>query len=352
MAIFSVGNVRLTGVAACVPPKEFHNLDYDFITLPERELLIKTTGVEKRRIAEKGMTTADFCFTAAEKLLNDQSWNRDEIDLLIFVSQSRDFLVPSTGIILQEKLGLSKTAMAFDIPLGCSGFVYGMSVIGNFLTNGSIKKALLLVGDISSIYCSVRDRSTYPLFGDAGAAATFEYKPGAAPMHFNLQSDGSGWDAISIPDGGMRNFISLESFDYHKIDEGIYRNKIQLTLNGIDIFNFTLREVSPNINALLTSTGKTIEQFDYFLFHQANLLMNESVRKKLRLPKEKVPYILSKYGNTSSASIPLTMVSEIRNDLISKKMSLLLCGFGVGLSWGTVLIETDGIACPEVLDYI
>jgi 3-oxoacyl-[acyl-carrier-protein] synthase-3 len=351
MAIFSVENIRLTGISACVPSKEFHNMDYDWIPVAERELLIKTTGVEKRRIADLGMTTADFCFVAAEKLLNEQKWNRTDIDVLIFVSQSRDFLLPCTGVILQNKLGLSKSTLAFDIPLGCSGFVYGISVIGSLLSKGTLKKGLLLVGDISTINCSVQDKSTYPLFGDAGTAATFEYDPNASPMYFNLQSDGAGWEAISIPDGGMRNFASKESFDYHNIEDGIIRNRVQLTLSGIDVFNFSLREVTPNINALLGAFGKTPEQFDYFIFHQANLLMNESIRKKLRLPKEKVPYTLPKYGNTSSASIPLTMVSEIRNELTSKKLSLLLCGFGVGLSWGTALIETDSIACPEVLDY-
>ena len=351
MAIFSVENIRLTGISACVPLKEYNNMDYDWIPVAEREFLIKTTGVHKRRIADMGMTTADFCFIAAEKLLNEQGWNRHDIDVLIFISQSRDFLLPCTGVILQDKLGLSKTALAFDIPLGCSGFIYGMSVMGSLLSKGTLKKGLLLTGDISTLNCSVKDKSTYPLFGDAGTAATFEYDTNAAPLHFNLQSDGAGWEAISIPDGGMRNYASKESFDYKKIDEGIIRNKVQLTLNGIEVFNFTLREVAPNINALLASVGKTTEQYDYFIFHQANLLMNESIRKKLRLPKEKVPYTLSKYGNTSSASIPLTMVSELRNELISKKLSLLLCGFGVGLSWGTALIETDRIACTEVLDY-
>lgn len=351
MAIFSVNNFSLKAMAACVPLKEFSNMDYDLISVKERETLVKMTGVERRRIANLGLTTGDLCQQAAEKLFSDTGWEPSSVDILIFVSQSRDFLIPCTSVILQDKLGLPKSAMALDIPLGCSGFIYGMSVMGSLLTSGAMKRGILMSGDISTINCSYEDKSTYPLFGDAGTVAFFEHDVNASPVHFNLQSDGSGWEAISIPEGGMRNFASKESFDYHTIDEGVRRNRVQLTLNGIEVFNFSLREVTPNINALLLAKSLALEDFDYYVFHQANLLMNESIRKKLRLPKEKVPYTLTKYGNTSSASIPLTLVSEVRNDLSLKDLSLLLCGFGVGLSWGTALIHTSNIVCPEVIDY-
>ncbi|MFH0866459.1 MAG: ketoacyl-ACP synthase III [Bacteroidota bacterium] len=351
MAIFSVHNFCLKALSACVPVREFNNMDYDLIPLKERETLIKMTGVEKRRIAKLGMTTGDLCEQAAVQLFAETGWNPASIDVLVFVSQSRDFLIPCTSVILQHKLGLPKTALAFDIPLGCSGFIYGMAVMGSLLSSGVLKRGILMAGDISTVNCSFKDKSTFPLFGDAGSVAFFEYNADADPVHFNLQSDGSGWEAISIPEGGMRNFANKESFDYHDIDEGVSRNKVQLTLNGIEVFNFSLREVAPNINELLTAFSFPIEKFDYYLFHQANLLMNESIRKKLRLPKEKVPYTLAKYGNTSSASIPLTIISEIRDDFTTKDLSLLLCGFGVGLSWGTAFINTSKVICPEVIDY-
>lgn len=352
MAVFSVHNFSLKALSACVPRKEFSNMDYDLIPVKERETLIKMTGVEKRRIGRVGMTTGDLCQHAAEKLFAETGWDPASVDVLIFVSQSRDYLIPCTSVILQHKLGLLKTTIAFDIPLGCSGFIYGMAIIGNLLSSGVLKRGILMAGDISTVNCSYKDKSTFPLFGDAGSVAFFEYDPNASPVHFNLQSDGSGWEAISIPEGGMRNFASKESFDYHNIEEGVSRNKVQLTLNGIEVFNFSLREVTPNINDLLGSLSLTLDKFDFCVFHQANLLMNESIRKKLRLPKEKVPYTLAKYGNTSSASIPLTMVSEIRNELTGKELSLLLCGFGVGLSWGTALLNTSKIICPEIIDYL
>lgn len=351
MAVFTVNNTRLRALAACVPEKEFRNMDYDLIPEKEREMLIKMTGVEKRRIGRIGMTTGDLCQCAAKKLFAETSWEPSSVDILIFVSQSRDYLIPCTAIILQDRLGLPKTSLAFDIPLGCSGFIYGMAVMNSLLTSGVMKRGILMAGDISTVNCSYKDKSTFPLFGDAGAVAFFEYDPAAAPIHFNLQSDGSGWEAISIPEGGMRNFANKESFDYHELEEGVSRNRVQLTLNGIEVFNFSLREVAPNINELLTACSHTTDQFDYFIFHQANLLMNESIRKKLRLPKEKVPYTLGKYGNTSSASIPLTIISEIGDDVRTKELSLLLCGFGVGLSWGTALLRTSNIICPGVIEY-
>ena len=168
-------------------------------------------------------------------------------------------------------------------------------------------------------------------------------------MQFNLQTDGSGYEAIIVRDGGCRNYASKESFDSVKYSEGIERNKVELELNGIDVFNFSLKEVHLNVRALLEFGRKSIEDIDYFLFHQANKLINESIRKKLKIPVEKVPYSIKNYGNTSSASIPLTLISELKNQLENRKNTVLLCGFGVGLSWGSVILDIDSIVCPEII---
>jgi 3-oxoacyl-[acyl-carrier-protein] synthase-3 len=350
MSNFYNKNTRISGITACIPKNEYNNWDYDWIKIEERELLIKTTGIEKRRVAEKGITTSDLCFQASEVLIKELNWNKNEIDILIFVSQSRDYPIPCTAVILQDRLGLSKKTLAFDIPLGCSGYIYGMSILGSMLSSGMLKKGILLTGDISTINCSYEDKSTYPLFGDAGTATAMEFSEVGSNQYFNLCSDGSGWEAISVHDGGIRNYVSKSSFDMKEIAPGIIRNNIQLQLKGIDIFNFSLKEVPPNISETVAFASKTIEDLDYLLLHQANLLINESIRKKLRLPKEKVPYSINKYGNTSSASIPLTMVSEIREQLIQSELNLLLCGFGVGLSWGSVFLKTDKIICPKLIE--
>jgi 3-oxoacyl-[acyl-carrier-protein] synthase-3 len=348
MAIFEIPDVRIAGLSACVPKKTLSNHDYNWITEKERDQLIHMIGVETRHVAGPGQTTSDLCFQAAEQLLASLGWDRGELNLLVFVSQSRDYIIPSTSAILQDRLKLPKTCMAIDVNLGCSGYVYGLSVISSLIRTTGIQKGLLLVGDLSNVTSNYRDKSTFPLFGDAGTATALELKPGHAPMQFNLQTDGSGYDAIIIEDGGVRNLPTKKSFTVKKYGEGIYHNRLQISLNGIEVFNFSLREVVPNIKTTLKHFNRQLEEFDFLVFHQANRLINETIRKMLKVDPAKVPYSLHDFGNTSCSSVPLTMVSQIRDILRDKPQKLLLSAFGIGLSWGTVLIETDGIVVPEV----
>jgi len=350
MAVFQIPDIRLAGISACVPEKILSNHDYTWVSKKDRDQIIKTIGVETRHVAAPGETTSDLCFQAAEQLLGELAWDRSEIQLLIFVSQSRDYIIPSTSTILQDRLNLPKTCLAIDINLGCSGYIYGLSVISSMMKATGIKKALLLVGDLSNVTSAYRDKSTYPLFGDAGTATALEVKPGCAPMQFNLQTDGSGYDAIIIQDGGVRNLAGKQSFAQKKYGEGIYRNKLQIALNGIEVFNFSLREVVPNIKTTLKHFNRDLGEFDQLVFHQANRLINETIRKMLKVEPERVPFSLHDFGNTSCASIPLTMVSQIRESLQAKPHKLLLSAFGIGLSWGTVLLETENILVPPLTE--
>jgi 3-oxoacyl-[acyl-carrier-protein] synthase-3 len=351
MALFSVPGVRIAGIASAVPQQEFSNRDYEWISEKERELFIKTVGVERRHMAPKGMATSDLCEAAARRLVNELGWDFREIELLIFISQSRDHIIPATAGILQDKLGMSRRTIAYDVSLGCSGFVYGLSIAGSQMATGQIRKALLMVGDVSTFTTNYKDKSTYPLFGDAGSVTALELDPGCPPMHFNLQTDGSGYKAIIIPDGGIRNLASRDSsFNEEEISEGIIRTPYDIALDGMAVFQFSLREVGPNVNELLNYSGKQLSDIDYFVFHQANRLMNESIRKKMGIPAEKYPYSMEIYGNTSSASIPLTINHALREQVSSGKLKLLLSGFGVGLSWGSVFVETSDVICPEILE--
>ncbi len=351
MAQFKISNTRIAGISACVPKTEISNHDYKWISEKERKLLIKATGVEKRRVIKKGTTTtSDLAYVAAERLIEELKWDKKDIDLLIFVSQSRDYNLPHTSAILQDRLGLGHNCMALDISLGCTAYVYGLSVIQSLLSAGGIKKGLLLMGDISSVG-SYRDKSSYPLFGDAGTATAVEYTQEENNTYFNLQTDGKGFDAIIMPDGGMRNRLQKESFKLKKYGKGIYRRNIDVALNGIEVFNFSLREVAPNVRKLMEWIGKPLEDIDYLVLHQANKLMNDSIRMKLKIKRSKAPTTLNKYGNTSSATIPLTIASELKGQVETGRVKLLLSGFGVGLSWGSVYIETDKIVCPEVIVY-
>ncbi len=350
MAFFTVNKVAIKGIAAAVPSQIESNWDYDLLTDSEKKLLVKTTGVEERRRAPIGTTTSDLCFVAAQKLMSDLNWQPEEVSALVFVSQSSDYYLPATAIILQDRLGLSKSCLAFDIGLGCSGYVYGLSVLSSILSATGLKKALLMVGDVSTATCSYEDKSTYPLFGDAGTVTALEFSEAAKPMTFNLQSDGSGFEAIIIPHGGIRNRASRASFDKKEIDKGIVRADYNLALNGLEVFNFSIREVPQALKNFMEDTQSNTEDYDYFLMHQANKLMNETIRKKVKFEEAKVPYSMKKFGNTSSASIPLTLVTELREELQSKSLNLLMTGFGVGLSWGVSSIELDCIACPELIE--
>ncbi len=349
MALFSLQNVRVAGIAAAVPENTEHNADYAWITKKERDLLIKNIGVETRHVAPKGVTTADLCVPAAEKLISELQWDKNEIELLVFVSQSRDYLVPTTACIIQDRLGLPHSCIAYDIGLGCSAYVYGLSTVAGLVTSGAVKKALLMVGDISTLTTSYRDKSTYPLFGDAGTVTALEYSTETPDITFNLQTDGSGYKALMIQDGGARNGLSRKSFDYKEYGKGIRRTRLHLEINGIEVFNFSLREVPPNIKSLLKYSETSLDQIDYLVFHQANKLIIETVRKMLRVEPEKVPYSIREFGNTSGTSVPLTLVVKLRDQLTTGKVKLLLSAFGVGLSWGSVILETDRICIPDLI---
>tara|TARA_Y100000589_G_scaffold237973_1_gene225340 strand:+ start:11281 stop:12339 length:1059 start_codon:yes stop_codon:yes gene_type:complete len=351
MAFVSLHNFSVDGIAAAVPAYSEKNTDYPYFSEKESKLFTKTVGVEKRHIAkQQRLTTSDLALEAAKKMINALNWEKSEIDFLIFVSQSPDYYLPATAIILQDRLGLSKNTLAFDVGLGCSGYIYGLFTAANFLQNGQLKKGLVVVGDVSSYTINKEDKSTYPLFGDAATVTAVSYKENAKPAYFDLHSDGSGYQSIIIPDGGTRNLISEESFKVKDFGNGVKRCNLEVSLNGLDIFNFSVTTVPNSLKEFLQKINKTPEDIDYFVMHQANKLMNEMIRKKLGFSKNQVPYSIDKYGNTSSASIPLTICSELKEVAENKPLKMLLSGFGVGLSWANAYLETNPMVCLPVIE--
>ncbi|MBL4709050.1 MAG: ketoacyl-ACP synthase III [Flavobacteriales bacterium] len=349
MSFFSIPNISIDGVCGVVPKNILHNVDYDYISEKERQFLIKTTGIARKRHVDKGVTALDLGERAAKELLDKLNWKKDEVDLLVLVTQSRDYYLPSSAIILQHNIGLSRDCMAFDVGLGCSGYIYGLSIIGKFLQSGQFKKALLIAGDVSSVSTHYEDKSTYPLFGDGVSATALSYSEGAPEMYFDIQNDGENHEAIIIRDGGAKNLFNEDSTVVKNYGEGINRSKKDLELNGLDVFSFSIKEPPQNIKRILERTSTPIESIDYFVFHQANRLIIETIRKKLKVPAEKVPYSLTDYGNTSSASIPLTICDQLKEGASNKRM--LLCGFGVGLSWGSCIVDTKNILCLDPIEY-
>ena len=240
--------------------------------------------------------------------------------------------------------------MALDINQGCAGYVYGLATLAALMSAGKLKNGLLLVGDTITSLLSPEDKSTRPIFSDAGSATLLSLDPSASRMYFNLQSDGGGYQAIMVPEGGTRNPYSEAGKSMTEIAPGVRRSARHLSMEGLDIFHFASREVGPNVSQLLEFAGKEVDSVDHFVFHQANRLLNETIRKKLRIAPEKVPYSLRDYGNTSCATVPVTMVDQLREGLQTKNQRLVLSGFGVGLAWASALVDIGGIACPKMIE--
>ena len=351
MALLEYEGVGIRGLAAAVPKHTIKNLEYtDHFSEDDAKEIVEKIGIYERRFTDESTTASDLCYAAADKLLNDLEIDRNEIEVLIFVSQTPDYRMPATSVILQERLGLPKSTLAFDMNLGCSAFVYGLSVVYSLMERSGIKKALLLDGETRSKVYSAKDRMTAFIFGDGGVAALIERDEKYGKSYFSLNSDGSRESLIKINSGGYRNPSSAESVKEKVVDKyGNVRTDEQGYMNGADVFNFVIREVPRDIKKLLKYCGMEKEDFDYFIFHQANKFMNSYMIKKLKLPTEKVPFTIDKFGNTSSVSIPLTMVSELR-DRVEERKKVFLSGFGVGLSWADAAIDLVDVFMPEIVE--
>ncbi|MEG0890834.1 MAG: ketoacyl-ACP synthase III [Bacteroidales bacterium] len=350
MAFLEFKNVKISGIAAAVPKEIKEVKDLPFFAEGEAKKVIDLTKIERSRIAKDSVCASDLCYEAAQQLIIDLDWDKNEIDALIFVSLSRDYLTPATSSLLQDRLGLSKECYAIDIPLACSGYIYGLSVISALISSGSIRKALLLVGETTSKLQSSLDKTIWPLHGDAGTATALEFKEGEAGIKFHVATDGSRGDAIINPDGGARSPITESSLIMEKIGPGIIRNRTQSILDGMNVFTFSITEPPRSIRMLCEHFNIDIQTIDYLLLHQANKYMDDKIGKKLNVDSSKIPYCLMQYGNTSSASIPLTMVATMKDILKSAKLSVIMCGFGAGLSWGSVYLDLDKIICSKLIE--
>lgn len=342
--------MSVKGIAAAVPSQIEDNAVV-YRKWGGVESFIATTGVEHKRKSSPDLCSSDLCAAAAEKLIDELHWDKSEIGALIFVSQTPDYRLPATSCLLQHRLSLPQTCLTLDISLGCSGWVYGMSVIASLMSGGSIKKGLLLCGDTVLKLCSENDKSTYPLFGDAGTCTVLEYDPLAdEPMTFCLYTDGSGANVIITPEGGMRNRETPGSFTSQVVGDGIVCTPLDIAMDGMSVFTFGISKAPKVVKELLDLTGELKEDIDYYTFHQANRFMNEKIRKKLGLSPEQVPYSMDDFGNTSCASIPLTLVTRRADQLRTKPLKHVACGFGVGLSWGAVRFNTKNVIVPKLIE--
>lgn len=350
MAFLEIKNVKIAGIAACVPPKRVDNMDSDLVEdKRELEKYIETTGVRYRYIAEDGICSSDLCKTAADKLIEEMGVDKSEIGCLIMVTQTPDYIFPATACILQDRLGLPTDCMSFDITMSCPGWIYGLSVISSLISAGKIKKGLLLVGETSTKAKSPFDRVNL-LAGDAGTATILEYDEDASPLLFNMHTDGSNYRSLIIPDGGYRNPITPKSFEYYECKDGMKRNRTQSNMEGEDILSFAMHAAPKCIKGMLEHFEIDKETVDYFLIHQANQMINKLIQKRLKIDDEHCPYNICEFGNTSSTTIPLMIVNKLRNQIGGKKV--IACGFGTGLAWGSLFTElSQDITISELLHY-
>lgn len=328
-AIFE--GVKITGMACAVPTHIENVCDFSEVFGKESvEKFIATTGVRERRRVGAKQTNSDLCYAAAERLIAHKGYEKDSFDGIILVTQTPDYLIPATSHILHKRLGFSKDCMAFDINLGCSGFVYGLNIAASMIKAHALRRILLCCGEADALQMPKGDKSIDMLFGDAGSAMIVE--AGDDMIHTLLKADGEGYQTILTPGVSARVKVDYENFDYHRI---------RSTMDGGAVFEFAISQVPRSFKEYFKAFGGTIDDFDYCVFHQANLFMLEHIRKKIKLPPEKMPISMDRYGNTSSVTIPLTITDLCQRESVKERIHFITSGFGVGLSWGIADFTMD-----------
>lgn len=345
MSIARIDHVAVRGIVSVVPGARWDNLDVPAQERRQRERLVKHVGVRWRHYCgAHGLIFSDLAQRAAEALMQGLGWS--SVDALIVVTQSPEFLIPATAVILQHRLGLSTRTMAFDINLGCSGYPYGIYTCAAMVGAQGARRVIVLVGD-QAASVGAADAGREILFGDACTATALEYDPAAAPMYFEGCSDGSGYDAIIVPHGGKRYPWRPDSAAPLTCPDGVVRSLDGVWLDGPAILSFSTSRAPEAIRGLIQGIGADADSIDYFVMHQANAMINETIRKKVGGEARKWPSSLYDYGNTSSASIPVTISARLAEQASSSRLRWICCGFGIGLSWGTLFLETEPFYAPQ-----
>lgn len=302
--------------------------------------VLSGTGIRTRRIAAEGVCGSDFAFEAATSLLNEEGIDRQSIDLVIMCTQTPDYLLPTTACVLHERLGLKQQCACFDINLGCSQYVYALSVAHSMIMAGVASKALVLTGDTLSRTLHPKDKAVVPLLADGGSATLVgRTAPGSGFLRFKLGTDGSGHRHLMIPASGFREPRSAETAREITDADGNVRTRETLFMNGAAIFHFSISVVPPTVTAILAEQQLRIEDVDLFLFHQANKYMLDYLVKKLKVPAEKTFFFLEDIGNTSGTTVPVVLREAWRAGKVGPGKIILLMGFGVGLSWAATVIR-------------
>lgn len=320
-------DLSVRGIVCALPDNKVETTaHYSRFGQEKVDKFIKSTGVQSTYRVLPRQTASDLCYVAAENLLEQLGWDKDSIDVLIFVSQAPDYRRPATACVLQGRLGLSEECMAIDITLGCSGFVYGMSVIGSIMQNPGIKRGLLLTGDMNSVVADPTTTSNM-LFGDCGAATALEKRDGAKDIHFLLKTDGLRFESILAVGGGYRHRENTNGYMY---------------LDGNNVFSFSITDVVKTIKEFMSDHNIEAEDVDILALHQSNILIMNTIAKKCKIASEKLPIIIDKCGNTSSSAIPIAIINALNSRPQEEEVcKVVASGYGTGLSWGVIDLDLD-----------
>ncbi len=347
----SINGICIKGISSCIPKNQLDlkDLSKQFGEL-EVERIIKSTGIEKIRIADEGTCASDLCASAANYLMSETHLNPNEIDGLIFVSETPDYIIPATSVILQHKLGLPTSSVVFDINYGCSGYIYGLYLASLLVSSKSCKNVLLLVGDVITPFVNKLDRSLRMILGDAGSASIIS--EGDEKFSFHIYSDGSGFQALMIPAGSARLPKNDKTSVPIERENGNYRSDEDILMNGLDVFNFAIKEAPKSILEVLNQHGWNKDDVQLYGLHQPNFLIIDFIRKKLKLQFDVIPVAMHDTGNTGPASIPLMLTLEHNNLKEQNRLEkVILCGFGIGLSCASVALSLQSTKITNPIIY-
>lgn len=352
---FLFKNKRVSGILTILPKKavkfEDEMANYNFS--PAKCMKLKLAmGYNEHRVAEPGQCSSDFCRFGLQYLFDNNLLNKDDIDALLFVSQSADYYMPPTSNLIQGYFELKQDCLCMDINQGCAGFELGLIQAYMMLEQPSIKKVVLLNADVLSSKVSDRDRNSKPLIGDAASITIVERCEEENPIYANIKMDGRGAMVLNIPAGGFRMPSTTETAVMEQDAAGNYRSKNNLVMQGDEVFNFVQREVPPMIEHLFEQSGTDRNDVDWYMFHQPNKFMLHKLADKLGIPYEKMPAnIVENFGNASGVTVPTCISYNLGDQLVNGKKKLCMAGFGVGLTWSSILMEMGNMSFNMIIEF-
>jgi 3-oxoacyl-[acyl-carrier-protein] synthase-3 len=352
---FTFEDKQLSGLLAIVPGNEgsFDEEMRNFNFPEHRSLRLKEVmGYDKHRLVEAGVCVSDLVVFGLEHLFSQGLLDRDEIDALVLVTQSPDHLMPPTSSIVQGRLKLKQDMFCVDINQGCAGFIVGLIEAFLLLEQAAIHKVILINADVLSRRTSPKDRNSFPLVGDGASITVVERGGGGGTIHANLKMDGTRHEALMIPAGGMRMPSTAATAVMQDVGDGNLRARDHLTMDGSAVFNFVQVEIPPLIESLLLSAGVAAERVDWFIFHQPNRFMLQKLADKMQIPHSKMPSnVVERFGNSSGVTIPIAIASNLSARIVAERFVVCLAGFGVGLTWGSMLLPMGDMSFCQMIDY-